>query len=153
MALITLDGTELRRSDGSVHSWIHKGLYGPPEYRGRNALIVGRPGAFGAPLVKARRIIDVGQQIKGLGSTEALAQQAFLVLADELRALYESTTADALGKELRVYAPLYGIASGYRKLNGRWLNSIEQVTVGGFMQVLAVRFECYDNPPDWVAVP
>jgi hypothetical protein len=155
MAAIELhDGSsfhELRRADGSVHSWIRRGFYGPPEYRGEDDVIPGAAGFDVGEWEKAQRIIEIGQQIKGSGATEAAAQAAFLVLADELRVLYESTYPTP--RELRVHTPLYGIASGYRKCNVRWLNSIESDPIGGFQQVLTVRFICIDSPPDWVAVP
>jgi hypothetical protein len=151
MALITLDGTELRRSDGRIHSWIRKGFYGPADYRGSNDIIPEAAGEEAQPWIAWRRTIELGQKVTGAGASEVAAQQDFLTLADSLRTLYEST--QAAPKELRVYTPLYGITSGYRKLSVRWVNSIEGDPIGGFAQLVTIRFECVDSPPSWVAVP
>lgn len=150
MPAITLDGTELRRSDGRLTAWIEGGLYGPPEYRGDNTTIPGKSGETARAFVKARRRIDVPIFIKGTGATEALAQVDFLSLADSLRTLFESTMTAP--KDLRVYAPLYGIGGSYRHLTVQWVNTVEKAPVGGFQQLVTVRFICIDSPPDWVAV-
>ena len=109
MAAITLNGTELRTSDGRLTTWIRKGLYGPPDYRGDTWVIAGKAGetVVAGSFVRARRMIELGQQIKGIGATEALAQVDFLATVDALKTLYESTMGAP--KDLRVYAPLYGI--------------------------------------------
>jgi hypothetical protein len=152
MAAITLNGTELRTSDGRLTTWIRKGLYGPPDYRGDTWVIAGKAGetVVAGSFVRARRMIELGQQIKGIGATEALAQVDFLATVDALKTLYESTMGAP--KDLRVYAPLYGIGGSYRHLNVQWVNTIESDPIGGFQQIVTVRFACYDDPPEWVAV-
>ena len=142
---------ELRRSDGRIHSWIRRGLTGPADVRGPFTEILGLAGLTSEAKVKERRLIDLGQFVKGSGATLVAAQQDYLSLQETLRAAYEETQGNP--RAMRVHAPLYGIASGYWTLNVEWLNTIEQDPIAGFQQLTTARFICIDSPPDWTAVP
>lgn len=150
--LITLDGLALRSDPtGQIHAWIRQGFYGPADYRGGNDVLPEAAGEFVGPWVASKRVIVMPMMVKGTGASEVLAQQNFLSLMDSIVAKWEASQATP--KELRVYAPLYGIASGYRKLNVRYVGDTSGDPTDGMRQLFEVRYECVDSPPSWVAVP
>jgi len=151
MAEITLNGTELRPSNHKITAWIRSGFYGPAEYRGANDIIPEAAGQEFGQWLADRRNVELALLLQGFGVTEVLAQQDFLTTVTALRTIFIASQAAPV--DLRVYSPLYGIASGYRHLSVRWVNSIEDQVIAGQRQTMTVRFECVDSPPDWVAVP
>lgn len=145
MPNITLDGTEIRAADGSIHSWLERGLWGPAEYRGTNTVVPGKAGEEARPLIAARRLIVMPTVLK------AATESDLLTLDATLTALWIAT--QAAPKELRVYGPLYGIAAGaYRRINVRFLNAIPQWLTARQMVRYSAEYVSIDSPPDWVQV-
>lgn len=150
---IIFDGLVLRENPpGLLHAWIRKGFYGPAEYRGSNDIIPEAAGElFGEPWLAWKRTVIMPIQIKGSGATEVDAQQDFLARSESLLGRFQLSQAAPL--ELQVHAPLYGIATGYRKLNVRYVGDTGGDPIDGIRQLIEVRLECVDSPPEWVAVP
>ena len=136
---------ELRTADETIYSWIERGLWGPPEFRGKNTVVPGKAGEEARPLLAARRILVIPTVLSGATDADLLD------LDDTLTALWTAT--QAAPRALRVYGPLYGIPVGfYRTLNVRWLNAIPEWLTARVKVRYSAEYECVDSPPNWTEV-
>lgn len=140
---ITLDGVNMRRPDGSLQSWIVSGLWGPPEHRGRNTLVPGRPGQIHRPKVADQRIINMPTRL------QAATYAGLLALDDELRALWESTQAEP--KVLAVIGELYGVPAGFKRtISVQWVNAVPLWLTDRLRVEWQAQYVSVDSPPEWV---
>lgn len=140
---ITLDGTNMRRADGSLQSWIVSGFWGPAEYRGRNTLVPGRAGQLARPKIADQRIINMPTRL--VAATHA----DLLTLDDELRALWAAT--QAAPKQLVVLGPLYGVAPGFKRtISVQWINAVPLWLTDRLKVEWNAQYVSVDSPPEWV---
>lgn len=136
---------EFRRTDESVWTWLERGLWELPTYRGKNTTIPGKSGQAARPRIADELLITAPTVIKAATESDLLA------LADEVNAVWEATQAQP--RAMRIYGPLYGIPAGfYRTLNVRYLNAIIEWQTARIRAKYSVQYECVDSPPDWVQV-
>jgi hypothetical protein len=150
MALLTFRSVEHRTTDGKIHFWIERGFHEPAEVRGKDVVIPGAGGRYARGRAKDVRTIELLGKVTGAGATEAIAQADYLALMDSLLAVWDRSLAPG---DLRIYAPLMGLASGYAHLNARVTNVVPGSMIGGFQRLYSVELLCIDSPPEWVRVP
>lgn len=140
---ILLDGTDMRRADGSLHSWIESGFWGPAEYRGKNTVVPGKPGEEHRPKMASRRIINMPTRLVAATYADLLA------LDDELHALWASTKAEP--KVLTVLGELYGVPDGFmRTISVEWVNAVPVWLTDRLKVEWNAQYVSVDSPPDWV---
>lgn len=142
-SLILLDGTDMRRADGSLQTWIESGLWGPAEYRGKNTLVPGRPGQVHRPKIAHERVINMPTRLKAATYADLLA------LDDELHALWAASMAAP--SILTVLGPLYGVPSGFKRtISVQWVNAVPLWLTDRLRVEWNAQYVSVDSPPEWV---
>lgn len=140
---ITLHGTNMRRADSSLHSWIQAGFWGPAEYRGINTTIPGKAGQDPRPKFANQRIINMPTRL------QAATYAGLLALDDELRALWALTQAEP--RILSVIGELYGVPAGFKRtIKVQWVNAVPVWLTDRLRVEWQAQYVSVDSPPEWV---
>lgn len=140
---ITLAGTNMRRADGSLHTWIDSGFWGGANYRGKNTTIAGKSGQSHRPKIAHERLINMPTRLVAATYADLLA------LDDELHALWADSKAAPL--PLVVIGELYGVPAGFKRtINVEWVNAVPVWLTDRLRVEWMAQYVSVDSPPEWV---
>lgn len=146
MGSIRYRGLDLQ--DEGIWLDLASGLAEPPEVRGDDVLIPGKPGRTWMPKVADRRLIELRGHVHGMGVTLSDRQEAWREATDALMAVLDFTAAAGA---LEVDGPYLGIPAGVTYS----IQAVAVNTVGGDVQgtmtfqLWSVRLEALGDPPEW----
>lgn len=92
---MTFSGTDLQRSDLSLHLDLVSGLNDGVEVRGRDTVIPGLSGVVPRSRVKGARFLQLVGDVFGAGATEDDRLDAAQTILDELETLFDPTMSPA----------------------------------------------------------
>ena len=147
MSELSADGVDIRRADGSIYFWIHRGfLDDVASVRGEDDIIPSAAGMAPRPRIKHRRIPELRGQIKGADDA------AYLALVAEVQDTLFNLAADPW--------PLV-VADGYRGLGPgvtatlmvRTISVTPAADLLTYRRGFAFVLESVDSPPEWVIAP
>lgn len=90
---LTYKGTDLQRSDLTVHLDVTLGVDEPVEVRGEDTIVPALAGRIPRNRVGDRLVIELTGWVQGTGATEDLRLASFRNLSDELRLLFDPRDA------------------------------------------------------------
>ena len=143
---------DLRRADGTVHSWIKRGwLDEPADHDGTDQAPPGTPGMFrpnltGVPTRIARKRVVVIETVLHTATAEDM-----LPLVLEMRAVWDPTVHSF---DLVVADGYRGLAVGQTAtLAVQFVNTVPQPQMTEFRRVYTWEVVSIANPPEWVLAP
>jgi hypothetical protein len=95
LSSLTYDGTDLQRSDLSVHLEITLGLNDGLDVRGEDSVVPGATGRIPRSREGDVRHLQLAGWVQGVGTTEAARLADWQSLRDELEALFDPTRDEA----------------------------------------------------------
>lgn len=146
MAELTWRAVDLRRTDGSVWTWIERGwLDEPADHRGEDTPLPGKPGRARGNRVADRRVIVMRTHLK------AATRAAMLALQQEMAALWNPS----LDPGALVLADGYrGLGAGQTAtLQAAFVNVTPAAAFTEYHREYSVQAECIADPPNWVIAP
>lgn len=144
---LTFGTFECKRTDKRAVLDVFPGIWSAVEVRGKDEVIVGKPGRLALPRVEDRLVLNLVGWLRGVGATKEARWESFREIMDEAKTAFALTTT----ANLVASGPYLGLESGETATIEAATRDVAWGVIGSDAAVqIDVELECVSDPPDWV---